>query len=41
VDLKRRRGVTWLEPKVAVEVQYNDPTGGKLRAPVLRGIVTR
>jgi hypothetical protein len=40
VDLKRRRGVTWLEPKVAVEVQYNDLTGGRLRAPVLRAIVT-
>ena len=36
-DLPRRRGVTWLEPTVAVELQYNDMTGGRLRARVLRG----
>jgi bifunctional non-homologous end joining protein LigD len=36
VDLVHRRGVTWLEPRVAVEVQYNEMTGGRLRAPVLR-----
>jgi hypothetical protein len=34
VDLTRRRGVTWLE------VQYNEITGGRLRAPVLRRIIT-
>jgi ATP-dependent DNA ligase len=28
VDLSRRRGVTWLEPEIAVEIQYNDITGG-------------
>src|SRR5262249_24847803 len=35
-DLPRRRGVTWLEPTIAVELQYNELTGGRLRAPVLR-----
>jgi bifunctional non-homologous end joining protein LigD len=38
IDLKRRRGVIWLEPTVAVEVQYNGLTGGRLRAPVLLGM---
>ena len=40
VDLPRRRNVTWLDPKLAVEVQYNDLTGGRLRAPVLRGLAS-
>ena len=31
-NLPRRRGVTWLEPTIAVEIQYNDITGGRLRA---------
>ena len=38
-DLTRRRGVRWLEPKLTVEVQYNDLTGRRLRAPVLRGLM--
>src|SRR5262245_28684730 len=37
-DLSRRRGVTWLEPTIAVDLQYNELTGGRLRAPVLRRI---
>jgi bifunctional non-homologous end joining protein LigD len=37
IDLVRRRGVTWLEPRVTVEVQYN-LTGGRLQAAVLRRI---
>jgi hypothetical protein len=41
VDLKTRRGATWLEPRLTVEVQYNDLTGGRLRAPVLRGFGIR
>jgi len=27
--------VTWLKPTITVEVQYNEMTGGRLRAPVL------
>ena len=38
VDLTRRRGVTWLDPRVTAEVQYNEMTGGRLRAPILRKI---
>jgi bifunctional non-homologous end joining protein LigD len=38
-DVARRRGVTWLEPRLRVEVQYNEMTGGRLRAPVLRRLV--
>jgi len=40
-DLPRCRGVTWLEPTIGVEVQYNEMTGGRLRAPVLRGFNRR
>jgi hypothetical protein len=32
------RGLTWLDPKLTVDVQFNELTGGRLRAPVLRGI---
>jgi bifunctional non-homologous end joining protein LigD len=32
----RMLGVTWVEPQVGVEVQYNEMMRGKLRDPVLR-----
>jgi bifunctional non-homologous end joining protein LigD len=41
IDLPRRRGVVWLEPSISVEVQYNEMTGGRLRAPILRGFSQR
>jgi hypothetical protein len=38
-DLRHRRGVTWLKPRVAMEIQYDDLTRGRLRAPVLRQVI--
>lgn len=36
-----RRGVIWLEPRLAVEVSYAELMQGRLRAPVLRRLTIR
>ena len=38
-DLRRRRDVTWLEPRLRAEVTFAEIVDGRLRAPVYRGLV--
>ncbi len=39
-DKSARHGVVWLEPRLAFEVSYAEVTQGRLRAPVVRRLVT-
>jgi bifunctional non-homologous end joining protein LigD len=39
-DLRRRRGIVWLEPRLTAEVTFAEIVGGRLRAPVLRHVAT-
>ena len=38
-DAERMRGVIWIEPRVVVEVSFSELMLGRLRDPVLRGLL--
>ncbi len=35
----RQQGIVWLEPRAVVEVSYSEVMQGRLRDPVLRGLI--
>src|SRR2546427_1840837 len=41
IDKTAKRGVIWLEPRLAVEISYAEVMQRRLRAPVCRRLATR